>query len=666
MPLVYEDHEGLVLLLGHCTLSAGRKRRPKLTMDCGHHHDSHFSPASPTETVVSVSSRGSDESTIDDRSIAALASIFDVDVQNAVQHVGSVTLESLSAIGSHRVVPKGFELELRDSTEDYRKFLRVLETADSRSNVKSVDKTFQSKHKKNSFGFDPSELLSKHAVHLPVDCAHIRSTLTNDIHPIFQYDRFYELPHEIYDIITPALRLATQWLTHPAAATYSHTLAFGHREIDRTFPYVRGHPQQRIRKDVLHTEKNAAIFERYLIDIHKNSRIGFDHVGEYVPVFGQCRVTDGNFLRRQLPLDPGKRIRTLLCIHPDFYTVATRLNYLKDNAEPDAVLRYNFFMAVNICHELAHSFEMSHNFPAPECIMNDNTFAEAGQAFEVKLFGGRIWPIMNRTDCAYGISVCDFPCLQGDDAVRNVFCAIPMQYIAKVQQHDFWKQNFDLSDSTILHIERTGAKGWGMNSLNMQIWDDEAKDKCHDTDIDQHDDIRPTFRRTFDGRIVKNRRQDQRKVSQTIHSAIRGAVHKSTPGVRVTKFYRQLNERVARKKSKGTSHRTAIRRVYVPNSSQKIELPVQSQARELTRRIAYSPPKPQQQQRRKSGLDVVTSSKFRRSPGPLHQFKVRKSMPVKKVTETDEFKAVLGRVMEYLEAEVAEKKEGKKLECNGR
>ena len=290
---------------------------------------------------------------------------FNVDVENVVRNIDTVGLKNPNPIGSHREIPKGYELigVLGDARQ--QDIIARLEAAENRR-LEAVDGSKSTtKRKRFHFGFDPSKMLASHAIHSPPDFPFKTNTLTNPIHPVFAYERFYEMPQDIYDIISPALRLATQWLTHPAAATFWHNLAFGHREKLTDLPLHEGHFHERIRADVPYTQAHAEEFDRYLIDVHRNHRVEFTDQLKSLDVYAYCWFSPENRARIKLPLDTVRRMRSQIYVHQDFYTTATKLKQLK-NGDPDMILRYYFLLSIAFCHEMAHSFENRKNGPDPK------------------------------------------------------------------------------------------------------------------------------------------------------------------------------------------------------------------------------------------------------------------------------------------------------------
>ena len=428
---------------------------------------------------------------------ASPGALHGIDIEGMIGHIHSASLNDHGAIGSRRKVPRGFIMQAAVSEERLKQEMDFAREKEEERRRKGLEPSI-SQCRSLKYGFNPSQVIRKHAISAAKDFPHMASTLSNAIHPLFAYERFYECPMEIYDVLRPALSLASQFLLHPACAKYFHTLAFGNREPCPD--WKAGVDIMRIRNDVSWTADNAARFAQYLEVISGNLRITFDMINPREAVFGCCFISEGQIDRRRLPLDQYQRcILSYIDLHIDLYTTAKRLSLLKTNADPAMILRFNFFFAVNICHEVAHFLEISHNAPNPEVLMNDNIYSEAGIAWECKMFGGRVHPISARMDCAYGLATYDFPPTPNK---ADIYYTVSTEYVAHLQQQTTW----DAMDHThwrSLHIPRTGARGVGLCALNMTIWDDEATDKVVDSPSPVDGDDLP-FRRTFDGRIVKS------------------------------------------------------------------------------------------------------------------------------------------------------------------
>ncbi|GAB7339101.1 hypothetical protein MBLNU457_5753t1 [Dothideomycetes sp. NU457] len=449
--------------------------------------------------------------------------LLNSDIEQIIRRTHTVALRDTSTIGSHRKIPKGFQLQAGLGSQTYNQQIHHLET--KASELRATRTAKRNTIKKIKFGFDPKQVIDKHALSPSSGITAVANTLTTDIHPLFAYDRFYECCPEIYEVLKPALRLASTLLLHPAAAIYWHTLAFGDREVDQVQSIANGSLAdsskvlKRIRSDVPYTVENAVTFNRYLLDLVKFVRIGQESVnpgieGDGIVLFGCCFVAPGDMHRRHLPLDDVRCRRMYIDLHSDVHTTAKRLSLLKGNADPAMVLRYNFFVAVTLCHEVAHFLEIGHNPYCGESFFNDNHFNEAGNAFEVKVFGGKILPVSDRLDCAYGLSISNILPPTSNALLSNEYFTISMDYISRIQQQTFWDQTLHQSDPKALHIPRDGARAIGICALNMDIWDDEAEVKCVDALIDPNARD-AAFRRTFDGRIIKNGRTGQTKRPNT-------------------------------------------------------------------------------------------------------------------------------------------------------
>jgi len=531
MRITYDWPDGRSLLLAQCSFSFPAVRAFNLIMGAPHHQSSRrvrkpvnaarlqSPPSSPGKNDSGLESgRGSLESSPEPCPGGLLTS----DVEQIIRQIHTVALRDTTAVGSHRKVPRGFQLEASLSTKTYNQQIQHLEAKESEhlATQKSTDKKF----KKTKFGFDPKQVIDKHALSMS-DTMAVTNTLMTDIHPLFAYDRFYECCPKIYDVLKPALRLATTLLLHPAAATYWHTLAFGVREIDEPMSVANGSLAdsskvlKRIQNDIPYTVENAVRFNQYLLDLVNFVHIGQESInpgvkGNGVVLFGCCFIAPRDVQRRHLPLDYIHCRKMYIDLHSDIHTTAKRLSLLKGNADPAMVLRYNFFVAITLCHEIAHFLEIGHNPHSPESFFNDNHFNEAGNAFEKKVFGGKILPISDRLDCAYGLAVSNILPPTDSGLLATEHFTISMEYISKIQQQAFWDHCVSRYDSNVLHIPRDGAKAISVCALNMDIWDDEAEVKCVDALIDPNEGD-AAFRRTFDGRIIKNGRSGQTKRPST-------------------------------------------------------------------------------------------------------------------------------------------------------
>jgi hypothetical protein len=449
-------------------------------------------------------------------------------------------------------------------------------------------------------GFDPVEMLKKRALHLGKGTdAHSISTLTNDIHPLFSADNFHSCPQAVYDTIKPALQLASLMLTHKACSTYWHTLWFGERIPCQETSNRLGKPCFRIQKDVPWSPMNAHIFSEVLnlyasrIDIYFHTKppyhnpcfaamnsviddkdplpmysrsysapsaISLPQHSSHMPVSSSTRSKTSrgsvsphkhHILNGDLP-----RInRAKLCLHIDFFTVARRLSKLA-HPDPAQVLRYHFWLASTLCHEFAHYLEIERRAGIQghglEAFWYDDEWNEAGEAWEKKMWGGRVEPINSKTDCSYGLATVDWPLKKWDCAneqastpgasnpknttyaqnvgqrkplgiedVENIYYTIPMPFVSRLQQASYWdalaqqlSSPLSQPDPKEFNIPRSGTPSIAMLAVDLTVWDDEATaNLIADEDEDDGEESgnksgrkkgKPTLlKRTADGRIVK-------------------------------------------------------------------------------------------------------------------------------------------------------------------
>ncbi|KAK4999598.1 hypothetical protein LTR66_001379 [Elasticomyces elasticus] len=436
---------------------------------------------------------------LQDPTNATPGALLDVDVEALITQLCGARMSDAQNAAPVLYVPRDYSMQMNNDLQSYQADIKRLKEREKiRRKMGCSPSVSRRKRVKN--GFDPARVIRKHAISLHKDVPKQCSTLTNAVHPMFSHDNFRDTPMEIYEVLKPALRLATNLLLHRANSVFWHTLAFGNREFCEKATAKAGFPCRRIRDDVLWSADNAVRYDKYLDEIANHIKICFDFIPPQSQTYGFF-YTACDLWRRLLPLDRHACCRSKIGLHTDFYTTAKRLSLLKEHADPAMVLRFNCFLAINITHEVAHFLEMAHNYPWGEVYMNDNMYAESGIAFEMKVFGGRVHPISYRIDCAYGLATFDWPPKEIDDTEDNIFYTVPMEYIVKLQQQETWDKDPNDMSETDLHIPRNGARSVGINAFNMTISEDEAEVQILD-ELGQGIDA--PLKRTVGGRIVKS------------------------------------------------------------------------------------------------------------------------------------------------------------------
>jgi hypothetical protein len=405
----------------------------------------------------------------------------------------------------------------------------LMEDCDNKTNAMDILVDAEARKKPRSFGFDPVQVLKKHAITFRNSDTSRFSTLAQDIHPLFREENFHGCPEHIYEVLRPGLQLCTRLITHRATSPFWHTLLFGKREPSLPAGSTR------IRQDITWTEANAQRYNTYLHTLSNSLHFHFSlwptaqDEGNYL--YGSMHpIKDYQLGWLPKPGEPCRKSR--ICLHTDFYTTAKRLSLLQS---PDSamVLRFNLFLAINIAHEFAHFLEMSaHHFEMGEMqdmytgttssrsshepFFNDQSFNELGAAFETKIFGGRVHPISCRIDCAYGLTTYDEPDQLNPLHVRT-YHTIPMDFVSLVQQQSTWDamdderagENLDAMDGegigSVLKIQRTGAKATTVPYFDMTVWEDGDEAVI----ADRGDKVKGAlFERDGDGRIVRVQKLD--------------------------------------------------------------------------------------------------------------------------------------------------------------
>jgi hypothetical protein len=419
--------------------------------------------------------------------------------------------DALSFTPSTIEVPKDFGLQLsisinhhlaqvadRKALEKYRRLLGHRRDASKRKPIK--------------LGFDPVELIKKQAVTFTEDVPDAMCTLDNNIHPIFRLDNWHGCPDAIYEVLKPALQLATLLLTSQATAHFWQTLVFGKREPCDKTTQLYGQPCFRIKETVTWSEERQNTFKAFLENQTDTVHFYFHHdpLPPEIAYASMGLVKDyKNGLMRKIN---DKCHTSRICLHSDFYTTAKKLSVLRFR-EPAMVLRFNLFLAICLTHEIAHFCEVSgphHDHPLlsePEVFFGDNMWTESGIAFETKIFGGRIHPLSSRIDCNFGLACLDYPLKELYDKDDNVLYALPMDYILKLQQKTTWEQDFHDAKPDVFFVPRTGGRSFEINGTNLMIWEDES-----DADISDYVDGKDTeWKRMDDGSIAKNPSSNNRR-----------------------------------------------------------------------------------------------------------------------------------------------------------
>ncbi|MCJ1461671.1 hypothetical protein MMC07_000268 [Pseudocyphellaria aurata] len=400
---------------------------------------------------------------------------FDMEIDQLTQKLtGLIIKDSAPAESSSVTVPAGFRLDMEIGPTQFYKLREEIKKNNKRK--RELGLLSRSSAAKIPYGFRPEDVLLV-GVSLK-DCR--PSNLSNDVHPLLHHSRFDDCPDNIYDELMPGLRLATMFLTQPICSQFWLTLANGERKTDSQLSRKYGANCQRIEKNVPMTKENTAAVIEYIKNLDKAKKIHWSFQHDLVIrdtfAYGVTKWVCEN--HHELHKEPDNTlVPQHIRIHSDMYTVASKLSKL-EYADTAQKLRFSFFVAVLICHELAHAVEGAHRLRRPlgkdlhiePWLFNDDA-AEMGYAWESMTLGGTVHPINAAVDCVHGIGTWDWP--EVDPEVnweRSLKYAVPMSYIEKLFQMETWQREFDLKDWKTFHIPRERARSLNMNNLTTMPW----------------------------------------------------------------------------------------------------------------------------------------------------------------------------------------------------
>ncbi len=277
--------------------------------------------------------------------------VYDSEMDSLAQMLDSTLKIEESAVTTSRsvIVPRGYRLSMEESASDFYKQKAILVKNNKRKRDPDVFTVVS--HRKRRYGFRPQEVLWNGAIDWK-DCK--PSNLTNGIHPLLRHSRFDDCPDAIYAELQPGLRLATMFLTQPICSQFWVTLMKGERDIDQDLSRVHGVKCRRIKENVPMTEENTSAVINYVRQLDEADIIhwSFKHdlkVNDASAYGTAMFVCDNQAGFTKGPINTV--LRHHIRLHADFYIVASRLSKLR-HPNTEQKLRFGFFLAVIVCHEL--------------------------------------------------------------------------------------------------------------------------------------------------------------------------------------------------------------------------------------------------------------------------------------------------------------------------
>lgn len=274
---------------------------------------------------------------------------FSIEMDSLTEKLEGLGIKDSAPMESQSVkVPAGFRLAMEVGPGEFFRLKGEIIKNNKRKREQGL--LSKSSRTKIHYGFRPEEVLWHGAL-----LKHCKpSNLSNDIHPLLHHSRFDDCPDTIYNELRPGLHLATMFLTQPVCSQFWLTLADGERKTDSKLSWLNNVKCQRIEKNVPMTKENTANVIEYIRQLDKANMIHWSFQHDLVVrdefAYGATKWVCDN--HHELPRGPNTTlVPQHIRIHADMYTVACKFSKL-EYADTAQKLRFSFFVAVLICHEL--------------------------------------------------------------------------------------------------------------------------------------------------------------------------------------------------------------------------------------------------------------------------------------------------------------------------
>jgi len=500
-------------------IQASQTTRPTVAAS---RHDplNHYQPRPDSSSSDSDQRKSSSDSEKSTTFAPALGGVSDttLDLTSPLAKTLDVATKTLAGTDLHRI-PAKKSVQVKETPGKLiadRKFSSDMffgAVASSESDMRSLSHITG---KRKYIGISPEEIVASGSL----QCLPCRpSNLDGLLLKVFRFENFNDTPADVYSILQPALILATRFMTDRRLLPFWATLAVGEREFDESLESgdERSLAERLPRRVSLNPQVESNAWwrlERLGDHIHfswndlETSEIGTFTFGrkltpEHDLWLPQCNGTNNlnlGFWQSSRSTDPWEQ-ESILQLSRDFYTTAKRIARLQ-NPDVAMVLRFHFFFAVNICHEVAHAFERKcglewfhtmlregevidlsnphwPNLPTQrvqEAAWLQDSVVEMGVAWERDTFGGRIMPVNFRIDASLGIMVGEGESDWGINfdtmnAGQPQAYMIPMAFIEEIQQQSFWdRPSHPTEPHKLLHIPRSGAVTNAMVATSPAGW----------------------------------------------------------------------------------------------------------------------------------------------------------------------------------------------------
>jgi hypothetical protein len=315
-------------------------------------------------------------------------------------------------------------------------------------------------------GFRPEDLLDSGALGSP-NCEPSNLEKITQIHPLFRIENFNDCTEEMYKVMTPALQLASLFLTTPACLLFQSTILFGQGQSDAFLSFEKGGNCERIKEACQVTQERYKTIQQYYTELADHVQFQFSTTLQ--PQSWACTS--------KTPRTPEVTIVDhVIQLCEDHYTVLAKLSQTR---YPDqaARLRFYFLLASHLCHELAHILAgcRRSTWFGLEPVLGTVHDNECGRQWEVLMFGGTFEPINNRADCAHGLAISNWP-MTFTDRWDGLWHSIPHDYIQNLFSAQWWVRTVQRetdNDTGFLHIPRNGVQSAEVAVMETHLQTDE-------------------------------------------------------------------------------------------------------------------------------------------------------------------------------------------------
>ena len=301
----------------------------------------------------------------------------------------------------------------------------------------------------------------------------LANNLTFPIHALFHPDRWDEIWDLDYELMSPALRLASAILSSPASVAFHFALIYNDR---RRIPH-RGpeHQPWGTLFDEINLAPPKAPYRPMRIAVESRLRqlvpfIQLRLVDPLNPAWSTIPLTGSTMRLHELPLFEHKEDEDPIgtgSVVEISYGFFNELRFLQQQAVTpritSEILGIQLSFAETLCHELAHAIDQASTmFLGP--FVEDQRISEVGWAWSSEVFGGAIHSVDSSS--FFPATIAKWPGFQfrsnqntmlerGLPKRLTTSYFVPLRWASSIQQQAFWDALAESTDRDCLKIPKT-------------------------------------------------------------------------------------------------------------------------------------------------------------------------------------------------------------------